>query len=157
MRLGLIEGGVGQRVVVLAGGVGRTRDDAPDEVDPRLLQPLAGVGYERVLAGAARADDGDEYAGAQRERVVGEFAFDQRRGHHATRFPSRQTVRTTGTCSSTRTRTRSARRPISIAPRSASPTASAGFFETIAIACGNEIASTTSPRKNADWIRLNGM
>jgi hypothetical protein len=42
-------------------------------------------------------------------------------------------------------------------PRSVRPTASAGFFDTMAIACGSEMPSTTSPRKKADWIRLKGM
>ena len=58
---------------------------------------------------------------------------------------------------STRTRTRPARRPCSMMPRSLRPTASAGFFDTMATACGSEMPSTISPRKKADWIRLKGM
>ena len=56
---------------------------------------------------------------------------DRQRSRHMTRCPSRHTVRTTGTLWSTMTRTRSARLPTAISPRSVKPAASAGVFDTM--------------------------
>src|SRR5690242_5072823 len=117
------KGRVRQRVMVLACGVARPGDDAAHELQPRLAgKALLGVTDYRILAGAARANHRDEDAVADRQ-ALGQLALDDGRDHHATRRLWRHTVRTTGTWSSTRTRTRSARRPGSMTPRSVRPTA----------------------------------
>ena len=54
-----------------------------------------------------------------------------------TRLPSRHTVRTTARPSTSRTRTRSARLPGAISPRSMRPTASAGLRLTLATDWGS--------------------
>src|SRR3712207_6232123 len=55
--------GRGQCVVLLRAGVARARDGAPDEDEAGTMrEPVLRIGDQRVLAGAARADDGDERA-----------------------------------------------------------------------------------------------
>src|SRR5690606_37433529 len=102
-----------------------------------------GVGDRAVLAGAARADDDHHHA---RIRLPA----------HATRRPSRQTDRTTGTPEGRRTRTISARLPGAIWPRSSSPTVRAGFAETMVTACGKSMLSTVSARMKGACSRLKG-
>src|SRR6185312_15462208 len=74
-----------------------------------------------------------------------------------TRRPSRQTPRTTGEPPSISTRTRSARLPIEISPRSLRPAAVAGCRDTIATACGKPSPSTFSVRRNTACSSENGM
>src|SRR5947207_10303777 len=102
-----------QRDMILAAGLGRPGDVAMGE-NHRCVgrQEGAGTAHHRILAGARRAHDIDE--GAR---------------HQTTRWPSRHTDLTTGASSSMRTRTRSARRPDAISPRSLRPTARAGLSE----------------------------
>src|SRR5258708_33395166 len=82
-------------------------------------------GDQRVLAGTARTDHQDQPARADRGLQVIRYGWSFA---HATRYPSRQTLRTTGVSRATCTRIRSARLPTAISPRSARPTASAGGF-----------------------------
>src|SRR5690606_32688425 len=140
---GIVEGGM-----VLAGRGSRAREGAAHEDDilTHLRKAPARVVDERGLASAGTAGRGDEDAILKRKAVRFRRALGGGGGRHATRSPSRQTVLTTGTSPSRRTRTRSAQRPAAIAPRSVSPTASAGFFETMATASGRVMPSTTRSR-----------
>src|ERR1700719_11500 len=90
-----------------------------------------------ILAGAAGADHQNQPAGSDRGCTM---IRDGRCFRHATRRPSRQTLRTTGISRATWTRIRSARLPLAISPRSESPTASAGVLVTVRMAGGRTVA-----------------
>src|SRR5262247_227833 len=134
------------------------RDDTTGEDDGRIIRALrARAGDQRILAGAARADHQDQAArpdlvGRRREKVprAGEPA-------HATRLPRSQVVRTIGTAPATWTRIRSARLPTAIAPRSVSPTASAGVLLTVRTAAARSMPGATVGSRSAAINRLAGM
>src|SRR5215813_7749672 len=113
-------------------------------------QPKARESQQGVLAGAARAGNDDDPARPDRRRAgcVG--------AHHTTRRAMRHTERTTGTFSVRRMRTRSARLPTAISPRSLRPTASAGVLVTVRRAAGRSIAGTACGRIRAAINRLAG-
>src|SRR3954447_1043034 len=115
----------------------------------RLCKPK-----QRVLAGAARPDHQNQPARPDGHGLIG---GDGRYIGHATRCPSRQTLRTTGTSRATWTRIKSARFPTAISPRSMSPTASAGALVTVRTADARSIAGTCRGNCNAPISRLEGM
>src|SRR5262249_22216711 len=122
------------------------RDDATDDDNAVVAaRRFAHMIEQRVLAGAARADHEDEMAGA--DQIA-------RRRCHATRRPSRHTLRTTGIVPTLRTRMRSARRPGAISPRSARPTASAGVLVTVRTAVARSMPSHTVGITTAAASRL---
>src|SRR5206468_8232303 len=104
--------------------------------------------------GAARADHEDQPAGTD---GIGRIDGKNRSFAHATRLPSRQTLRTTGTSRATCTRIRSARLPTAISPRSLRPTASAGVLVTVRTAEARLIAGTSRGNCSAAIRRLDGM
>src|SRR5947207_2981476 len=85
-----------------------------------------------------------------------DLRYGQRFGH-ATRCPSRQTLRTTGMSRAICTRIRSARFPTAISPRSARPTASAGVLVTVRTAEARSIAGTSRGNCSAAIRRLDGI
>src|SRR5690606_14722903 len=145
-----------QSVKFLTARLHRAGDDTPgeDDIGFERAETLFRIAHHRILTAARRPHDGDKHTLPYRKGRLVLSALDRGGNDHATRRPSRQTVRTTGMPSSSRTRTRSARRPGSITPRSLRPTASAGFLETFATASGSVMPSTASLRKNAAWTRL---
>src|SRR5690606_5481967 len=153
--------GLAQRVVFFRSRQSGAGDGTPGEhnivIVVKVPQPVTSIGDQRIFAAAGRPSHGHEHTLLYGVARFIRRAFDRIGAHQATRRPSRQPVRTTGMSPSSRTRTRSARRPGSITPRSVRPTASAGFFDTFATACGSEIPSTTSPRKKVACRRLKGM
>src|SRR5262245_26214942 len=113
-------------------------------------QEVARKSQQGVLAGAARARNNNQPARPDRLRPG---CIEP---HHATRLPMRQTERITGTVSVTRIRTRSARLPTAISPRSLRPTASAGVLVTVRRAAGSLIVGTACGRISAAINRLAG-
>src|SRR5258708_37491129 len=111
-------------------------------------------GDQRVLAGAARTDHQDQPAGPDRGLQVIRYGWSLA---HATRYPSRQTLRTTGVSRATCTRIRSARLPTAISPRSARPTASAGVLGTVLTAAARSIAATRCGNCSAALHKLEGV
>ena len=83
---------------------------------------------QHILSCSARANDQNQAAWPEGGRPIHRHRW---RIHHATRCPSRQTLRTTGMPPETCTRIRSARLPTMISPRSSRPTASAGVLVTV--------------------------
>src|SRR4051812_5407581 len=108
---------------------------------------------QRILAGTRRADHQHQPAGA--DPACLRFGYHRGVGH-ATRCPSRQTLRTTGTSCATWTRITSARLPTAISPRSTSPTASAGRLVTVRIALARSMDGTLVESCNAPIRRLDG-
>src|ERR1700691_3235669 len=110
-----------------------------------------GEPQQRVLAGTAWSDHQNKPAGRDhrwRMICIGGSV------HHATRWPSRQTLRTTGMPRATCTRIRSARLPATISPRSVRPTASAGVLVTVRTAEAKSIAGTRRGNSSAAIRRL---
>ncbi len=109
---------------------------------------------QRILAGAARTDHQNKPPWSDRRQPITGYG---RSFRHATRRPSRQTLRTTGMSRATCTRIRSARLPMAISPRSLSPTASAGVLVTVRTADARSIAGTRCGNCSAAINRLEGM
>src|SRR5258708_11237560 len=124
----LLEGVKSHLLIILASR--RLRRHHPARKDDGAVIGAGGPrqGDQRVLAGAARTDNQDQPARADRGLQVIRYGWSFA---HATRCPSRQTLRTTGVSRATCTRIRSARLPTAISPRSARPTAPAGVFVSV--------------------------
>src|SRR5260370_30110661 len=142
-------------VLIVLGSRGLPRHRAAREDDGSVI----GAGgsrqsNQRILAGAARTDHQDQPAGPDRGLQVIRYGWCF---GHATRRPSRQTLRTTGVSRATCTRMRSARLPTAISPRSARPTASAGVLVTVPTAAARSMARTRSGDCSAPLNRLEGV
>src|SRR5690606_8671502 len=122
--------------------IGRPGHQPPREAEAAIaLQRLARAVDQRVLAGPGRADHQHQYTRLFLAQL--------------TRCPARHTARTAGSGASAATRTRSARLPGAISPRSSSPAARAGLSVTVARAwqrsspsprCGNRKAACNSAK-----------
>src|SRR3954466_14404240 len=145
----------GADLFIVLGRRGLPRDRAARKHDAGIIR-ASGLcqTQQRILAGAAGADDENELAGSDRVSAAG--GEGQSFGH-ATRSPSRQTLRTTGMSRATCTRIRSARLPVAISPRSESQTASAGALVTVRTADARSIAGTCCGSCSAAINRLDGM
>src|SRR5690606_7118754 len=129
-------------VVIFELGDGLAGYHATREDDARIVgQPRLCRADQRILAGPGGADDENKCT---------------RTRHQLTRRPCRHTPRTTGAVSALRTRTRSARMPTAISPRSSRCAARAGLRVTSPTDSGSEIPSTTSGSWNAAIISENG-
>src|SRR6185369_15245866 len=114
-----------------------------------------GKAEQRILAGAAWADHQHQPARPDRGGLI--YCCGCQRLRHATRRPSRHTLRTTGMPRATCTRIKSARLPAAISPRSARPTASAGVLVTVRTAAARSIAGMCCGNCSAAIKRLEGM
>src|SRR3984893_17429733 len=142
-------------VLIVLGCRGLPRHHAAWENDGSVIRASGSrQPDQRILAGAARTDHQDEPARPDRGLLA--IRYDGCFGH-ATRRPSRQTLRTTGVSRATCTLIRSARLPTAISPRSGRPTASAGVLVTVRTAAARSIAGTRCGNCSAAISRLEGM
>src|ERR1700738_4982733 len=142
-------------VLIVLGSRGLARHHAAREDDSAVVGASGSrPPDQRILAGAARTDHQDQPAGADRGLLMTRYG---RCFGHATRRPSRQTLRTTGVSRATCTLIRSARLPTAISPRSGRPTASAGVLVTVRTAAARSIAGTRCGNCSAAISRLEGM
>src|ERR1700738_4370047 len=147
--------GLKAHLLVIFEGRGLPRHHAARKDDVAVIG-AGGPGQpdQRILAGPAGTDHQDEATWSDRRQPMTCYG---RSFGHATRRPSRQTLRTTGTSRATCTRIRSARLPAAISPRSARPTASAGVLVTVRIADARSMAGTRCGNCSAAISRLDGM